>query len=128
MSLRLPDSPPDSPSWQNHDGDNRTTVRLSADLLEAVEALVDAGLYKSVSEAIRDGVRRVLHDPDDGHVVDPATVSNRVTARLTTPMVAAVNGLVEDDRYPSQADVMRDGLYRVVDATDGTRRYVPEVA
>lgn len=112
------DTPP-SRAWQEYDGDapQKFNVRLSADLRDRVEDLVDAGVYTSFPEAARDGVRRVVKDPSNTHVPGATcgNVGEHETVRLTPQLVSAVTGLVEDDLYPSRTDAVRDGLHRVVD-------------
>lgn len=110
---------PPSRAWQQYDGDapKKINVRLSSDLRNHVQELVDAGVYTSFPEAARDGVRRVIKEPADTHISGATcgNVGEHETVRLTPQLVSAVSGLVEDDVFPSRTDIVRDGLHRVVD-------------
>lgn len=114
MSLR--DQRPPWDTAQLEDAPTHITVRVDADVLPDVEALVNLGLYKTRGELVRDGLRRVLRTPGDPAVFGATLgkTGDRVDVRLTAEMAAGVVALVDDDCFPSKSDVLRDGIQRVL--------------
>lgn len=93
----------------------RIRFRVTEQLDERVDDLIDAGLYNSAGSIVREGIREVARNPTREAANSDAPVEECRSVCVTPEMLAVIRELDSEGVYASQSHVLRDATHRVVE-------------
>lgn len=103
------------------------SLRVTPLMDELIDEVVEEGWYRSRSELLRDGARRVALDPSMMHdsptTIEPEDVEVRAYVRLPEPLYQRLEDIVDANYAHNVSDLIRVGaidVIREIDAFDGS--------
>lgn len=103
------------PETSTTDSMERIRFRVTEQLDERVDEIIDAGLYNSAGSIVREGIREVARNPAREAAHSDAPVKECRYVCVTPEMLAVLRELDSEGVYASQSDVLRDATHRVVE-------------
>ena len=85
-------------------GTERITIRLPIEKVDALQAMVDSGMYNNISDAIRKAIDDMLYDANA-----PENI-RKVTVELPRTKVIELESLVKDGDSVSLDDAIRNAV------------------